>query len=167
MQNPGLQQGQAVPLPFVQGDIKLGNVKLLINNTQIEYVNNGDELSVNQGATLQLMADYYLYGCVKKSFLGRIEVDGQSITEQTVTLSPVASECQKPDPILIQDGVLGGQWTTAALGKHTVKIVLDSSTIVTEVNESNNMMTFSINVKLPMIQLPKDVIKNPVIPRVR
>jgi hypothetical protein len=165
MQNPGLQQGQAVPLG--QGDIKLVDVQLSINNTQPEYVNNGDELSVTQGATLKIMATYYLYGCVKNPFLGRIEVDGQSITEQTVTLSPNASECKQPYPILTQDGVVGGQWTAAALGKHTVKIALDSSSVVTEAYESNNIMTFSINVKLPPIQLPKDVIKNPVIPMPR
>jgi hypothetical protein len=164
MQNPGLQQGQ---LPLVQGDIKLGNVRLYINNTQIEDVNNGDELSVTQGATLQIRAEYYIYGCVKKPFLGRIEVDAQSIAEQTVTLSPAVSGCQYPYPMLAQDGVLGGQWTAAALGKHTVKIVLDSSSVVPEVDESNNIMTFSINVKLPPIHLPKDVIKNPVIPMPR
>lgn len=167
MQTPGLQQEQAVPLPLVRGDIKLGDVKLFINNTQQQFVNNGDELSVTQGATLQITAYVYLYGCVKKPFLGKIEVDGQSITEQTLTPIPQASECQHPYPQFTQDEVVTGQWTAAALGKHTVKVDLDSTGVVTEVNESNNMRTFSINVKPPVIQLPKDVIKNPVIPRAR
>lgn len=163
MQNPGLQQGQAVVPP----DILLSNVRFIIHGIQSGWVNNGDEISVPRGATLQLAPEFSLYGCVKKPFLWRIEVDGQSIMEQTVTLLSLASECRLQYPIFIEDGELYGQITTAAVGKHTVKIVLDSSSVITEVNESNNIMTFSIDVKLPMIQPPKDMIKNPVIPRAR